>query len=163
MLSIDSRLQVWSPDTSITGAAVTGFTTPVYNQVSDLAPAQNARQMTVTSLGGTQGQASANSAGEPFTATFYKPTILKSVPAGNPVTGLRGQIPTNQYKLIVRKGGECAAGVPGSVIFRLTADVSAGMETYDPDNVRAAVSYFVGLLTEESSDLADTLITGVVP
>lgn len=162
MLSIDSRLQAWSPDSSITGATVSGLTSPTYTQVDDTNPTPGAKQKTVTALGGTQGGASANTAGEPFTATFYKPAVLKSLPPANPVTGLRGQVPTNQWKLIVRKGGEVASGVPAMAIARLTLDVPAGMETYDADNVRAFVSYLVGLLTEESSDLADTLITGVV-
>jgi hypothetical protein len=119
--------------------------------------------MTVTSLGGTQGAASANTAGEPFTSTFYKPTAIKSLPAPNPVSGLRGQVPTNQYKHVVRKGGEVASGVPATAICRIFWDIPAGMETYDPDNVKALVSYVVGTLNEESSDLADTLLTGVVP
>jgi hypothetical protein len=71
-------------------------------------------------------------------------------------------VPNNQFRLVVRKGGEAAAGVPVTAIARLTIDVPAGMDSYDPDNVRALVSYLIGLLTEESADLADTLLTGVV-
>lgn len=152
----------WSPDSSITGATVTGLTSPTYTQVDDSAPAVNAKQKTVTALGGTQGSASANTLSEPFTSTFYKPSSLKTLPPANAVTGARGSIPNNQYRLIVRKGGEAASGVPVVAIARLTIDVPAGMETYDADNVKALVSYLVGLLTEESADLADTLITGVL-
>jgi hypothetical protein len=152
----------WSPDGSITGATVTGLTSPTYTQVDDVPPAVNAKQKTVTALGGTQGSASANTASEPFTSTFYKPATIKSIPAPNALTGLRGPVPNNQYKLVIRKGGEAAAGVPVTAIVRITLDIPAGMETYDADNVRALVSYLVGLLTEESSDLADTLITGVL-
>jgi hypothetical protein len=152
----------WSPDSSITGSTVTGLTSPTYTQVDDIAPAQNAKQKTITALGGTQGSASANTVSEPFTATFYKPAVMKQLPAANPVSGLRGQVPNNQFRLVVRKGGEAAAGVPVTAIARLTIDVPAGMDSYDPDNVRALVSYLIGLLTEESADLADTLLTGVV-
>lgn len=158
-------LLTWSPDGSIapgTVATVAGFTSPTYTQVDDLPPANNAKQKTVTALGGTQGSASANTAGEPFTTTFYKPAVLKSLPTANPVSGLRGQIPTNQWKLIVRKGGEVAAGVPGQVTIRTTIDVSAGMETYDADNVKAVVQYFCSLLGEECADLSETILTGVV-
>lgn len=152
----------WSPDSSITGATVTGLTSPTYTQVDDVAPAVNAKQKTVSALGGTQGSASANTISEPFTSTFYKPQALKALPSANALTGLRGAVPNNQYRLVVRKGGESASGVPVVAIARLTIDVPAGMETYDPDNVRALVSYLVGLLTEESADLADTLLTGVL-
>ncbi len=152
----------WSPDSSITGATVTGLTSPTYTQVDDVPPAVNAKQKTVTALGGTQGTASANTISEPFTSTFYKPAGLKSLPAANALTGLRGAVPNNQYRLVVRKGGEAASGVPVVAIARLTIDVPAGMETFDPDNVRALVSYLIGLLTEESADLSDTLLTGVL-
>jgi hypothetical protein len=162
MFMADRRLQSWSPDGSITGATVTGFTTPAYTQVDDTPPAQNAKQKTVTALTGTQGSATANSASSPFTETFYKPQILRGLPPANPVTGLRGQIPTNQWKLVVRKGCNSAAGVPGSIIGRLTIDVPAGVETYNPDEIKAFVSYLVGLLNEESADLADTILTGVL-
>lgn len=152
----------WSPDSSITGATVTGFTTPAYTQVDDAAPVANAKQKTVTALTGTQGTATANTVSSPFTATFYKPTALKTLPAANPVSGFRGSVPNNQYRLVVRKGGLAALDTPVVAIARLTIDVPAGMETYAPDQVKALVSYLVGLLTEESADLADTLMTGVL-
>lgn len=152
----------WSPDSSITGGTVSGLTSPTYTLVDDSAPAVNAKQKTVSALGGTQGNASANTISEPFTETFYKPGQIKALPPANALTGLRGSIPNNQWRLVVRKGGEAAAGVPVTAIARLTLDIPAGMETYDPDNVRALVSFLVGLLNEESSDLADSLLTGVL-
>lgn len=152
----------WSPDSSTTGGAITGFTSPTYTLVADTAPAVNAKQMTVSALGGTQGSATANTVSKPFTETFYKPAQVKTLPAANPITGLRGAVPNNQYKLIIRKGGYAAADVPVTAIARLTIDVPAGMDSYNPDEVRALVSFLVGILTEESADLADTLITGVL-
>lgn len=151
----------WSPDASIAGGAQTGFATPVFTQVDDTPPAINAKQKTITAVAGI-GTATANSADSPFTSTFYKVAAAKPLPPANPVTGLRGAIPTNQFKLIVRKGGLCAAGVPGIIIGRLTVDVPAGMESYQPDQVRAFAGYLVGLLNEESSDFGDTLVTNVL-
>jgi hypothetical protein len=152
----------WSPDSSTTGGAQTGFSAPTFTLVDDTAPVVNAKQKTVTALSGTQGTASANTLSKPFTATFYKPAAVKQLPAANPLSGARGAIPNNQYKLIIRKGGNADAGVPVTLIIRLTIDVPAGMETYNPDEVRAAISFLVGLLTEESSDLGDTVVTGVL-
>jgi hypothetical protein len=152
----------WSPDSSTTGGAQTGFTSPTFTLVDDSAPVVNAKQKTVSALGGTQGVATANSASSPFTATFYKPATIKPLPPGNPVTGLRGQVPNNQYKLIIRKGGYAAAGVPVTAIVRLTVDIPAGMDSYNPDEVRSLTSFLVGILSEESADLGDTLITGVL-
>jgi hypothetical protein len=152
----------WSPDSSTTGGTQTGFTTPAFTLVDDIAPVVNAKQKTVSALTGTQGTATANSASSPFTATFYKPAAIKPLPAANPVSGLRGQIPNNQYKLIIRKGGYAAAGVPVTAIARLTIDIPAGMDSYNPDEVKSMASFLVGLLTEESADLGDTLLTGVL-
>lgn len=152
----------WSPDNSITGGAQTGFTTPVFVQGDDTAPVVNAKQKTVTSITGTVGTATANSASKPFTATFYKPAAIKALPAPNPLSGAYGQIPNNQYKLIIRKGGFAAAGVPCTAIARLTIDVPAGMDSYNADEVRALASYIVGVLSEESADLGDTLVTGIL-
>lgn len=152
----------WSPDSSTTGGTITGFTTPAFTLVDDTAPVSNAKQKTVTALTGTQGSATANSVSSPFTETFYKPASLKTLPAPNPLSGARGTIPNNQYKLIVRKGGEAASGVPVTAVARLTIDIPAGMDSYNPDNVRSLVSFLVGLLNEESADLADTLLTGVL-
>jgi len=161
-LAHDLRLCTWSPDASITGGSVTGLTSPTFTQVDDTAPVINAKQKTVTALGGTQTGATANTTDKPFTATFYKPAVLKALPAANPVTGLRGSVPTNQYKLIIRKGGLVALGVPATIVGRLTIDVPAGMESYEPVQIQAFVSYLVGLLNEESNDLSETLVTSVL-
>lgn len=152
----------WSPDSSTTGGTVTGFTSPTYTLVDDTAPVVNAKQKTVSALGGTQGSATANAASRPFTATFYRPSAIKPIPAPNPVTGLRGPIPNNQYKLIIRKGGFASADVPCTAIARLTIDVPAGMDSYNADEVRALGSFLVGILNEECADLVDTLLTGVL-
>ena len=150
----------WSPDSSITGSAQTGLTDPTYTVVDDTPPAVNAKQKTVTALGGTQSGVSASTISKPFTATFYKPNV-KSLPPANPATGLRATPPNNQWNLIVRKGGECAAGVPGTMVIRINIAVPAGMETYNAAEVRAGLSFAIGLLNEESADLGDTLVTGV--
>lgn len=153
----------WSPDSSITGGAQSaGPTAATFTQVDDTPPALNAKQKTVTALGGTAGSATANSASSPFTATFYKPSAISKLPAPNPVSGLRGSVPNNQYKLVIRKGGYAAAGVPVVAIVRITIDIPAGMDSYNPDEVRALAAYTVGILSEESADLGDTLVTGVL-
>lgn len=152
----------WSPDSSTTGGAQTGFTSPTFTLADDTAPVVNAKQKTVTALGGTQGSATANSLSSPFTATFYKPAAIKQLPAPNPLSGVRGAIPNNQWKLIIRKGGNAASGVPATAIARLTIDIPAGMDSYNPDEVRALVSFLVGILSEESADLGDTLVSGVL-
>jgi hypothetical protein len=36
------------------------------------------------------------------------------------------------------------------------------MDSYNPDNVRAMLSFLVGILSEESADLGDTVVSGVL-
>lgn len=152
----------WSPDSSTTGGAQTGFTSPTFTLVDDKAPTVSGAQKAITALGGTQGAATANTISQPFTATFSKPSVPKALPPPNPITGYRGSVPNNQYKLIVRKGGYAAADVPVVAIARLTIDIPAGMDSYNPDNVRSMISFLVGVLSEESADLGDTVVTGVL-
>jgi hypothetical protein len=152
----------WSPDSSTTGGTVTGFTTPTFTLVDDTAPTINGKQKAVSALGGTQGTASANTISKPFTVTFYKPQVPKALPPANPLSGLRGSIPNNQYKLIIRKGGYVDSGVPAVAVCRLTIDIPAGMDSYASDDVKSMISFLVGILNEESADLAETVLTGVL-
>lgn len=151
----------WSPDSSTTGATITGFTTPTFTLADDTPPVPSAKQKTVTAVSGT-GTATANSADKPFTCTFYKPTTIQGLPAPNPVTGVRPSYPRNSWRLIFRKGGDVASGIPQTLVARLSIDVPAGMESYSPDQIKAFVSFMIGVLNEESNDLADTLVTGVL-
>lgn len=152
----------FAPTSPVTGATVTGLTSPTFTIVDDLAPAINAKSKVVSALGGTQGGASANSAAYPFTASLFKPVALKAIPAANPITGLRGTLPMNQWKLNIRKGGDAASGVPGMIVARLTIDVTAGMETYDPDEIRSFCSFLGGYLNSNANGLSDSIVTGVL-
>lgn len=152
----------WSPDSSTTGGTVTGLTSPTFTLVDDTAPSVNGKQKAVSALGGTQGTASANSISKPFTVTFYKPASPRVLPPANPLTGMRGSIPNNQYKLIIRKGGYADSGVPAVAVCRLTIDIPAGMDAYAPDDIKSMISFLVGVLNEESQDLAETVLTGVL-
>jgi hypothetical protein len=154
----------YSPDSSTTGFAITGFTTPAYTLVTDRAPTFNSVKHVVSALTGTQGTASANSASKPFSATFFKPQVLRALPPLNSLTGQPvRQVPVNQYKLAIDKGGLCAANVYGTARFRGIWDIPAGMETYAPDEIKALIAFLIGLLTEEGNDIYDTLVTGNLP
>jgi hypothetical protein len=130
--------------------------------VADTAPAPNAKQHIVSALGGTQGTATAHSISNPFTATYYRPAVLQRLPVANPVTGLRGAVPNNLHRLLVRKGGNAAAGVPVTAIADIGIRMPAGMETYSPDEVKAFFSFLSGLIVEELDDIYDTIVTGAL-
>jgi hypothetical protein len=153
----------WSPDSSITGAAQTGLTSPTFTIASDLAPDANSRQYVVTSLGGTQTGVRASSAGDPFTATIRKDKVYKALPARNPVNGAYGNVPMNKTELLVRKGVYIDSdNTIRNANLRVIAELPAGSEVTDSANIRALASFALGLLAEESADYGDSLVTGII-
>lgn len=153
----------WSPTSPVTGGAQTGFTSPTYTLTLDTAPDVNGRQHAVTAIGGTQTGVRAHSVSDPFTVTFTRPKVPKTLPTPNPVTGKYSTIPRNTYGLIIRKGVNFAANnAPDVCIARLTIDVPAGTDAYDSNNIRALASLLVGLLSQQSAGAGDTLISGIM-
>lgn len=146
----------------ITGAAQTGFTSPAYTIVADVAPSQNGKQYAVTSLSGTQAGVTPHTATSPFTISFFRPQQIKLLPPlGN--NGQYPSVPVNQYKLIGRKGVTPAAGQPDRVAqATLIIDVPAGSETYDPAELRGLLSALIGAANQISAGIGDTVVTNVM-
>lgn len=88
----------------ITGAAQTGFTSPTYTVVSDMAPTPQGKQVAVSALGGTQAGVTTHTVSSPFTLNFVRPPVYKTLGKPNPTTGLIKDVPRNTYKFIGRKG-----------------------------------------------------------
>jgi len=149
--------------TTVTGATVPGFTTPTYTPVSDIAPAINAKQWAITATGGTQVGVDVNTVSKPFTFSFFRPAILKALPQANPVTGVVKNIPLNTYKAITRKGAMPSANQASQMVKITTIiEVPAGVDTYEPEDLKAAWSLHVGALNQQSLGIADTLLSGVL-
>lgn len=153
----------FNPGASITGAAVTGLTTPTYTLTTDIAPSLNGKQWAVSALGGTQTNVDVNSVSKPFTLSFFRPSVLKTLPTPNPVTGVIKSVPVNTYKLITRKGATPLAN-QNTLVARITTtiDVPAGCETYEPEELRAMLSSHFGAGWANASGIADTVMTGVM-
>lgn len=153
----------WSPDSSTTGAAQTNLTGPTYTVASDLSPDANSRQYVVTAIGGTQTGVRASTAGDPFTATIRKDRNYKVLPARNPTNGAYGNVPMNKTEILFRKGVHIDSDDTIRVAnLRVIAELPAGSESQDPENIRALCSFAIGLLSEESADYGDSLITGII-
>lgn len=147
----------------VTGAAVTGLTSPTFTLVSDTAPSQNGKQYAVIALGGTQTNVETHSVSKPFTVTFFRPQVLKTLPAANPVTGIIKDVPMNTYKLITRKGVMPSSG-QAPVVARITTtiDVPAGSDSYEPEDLKALASIHAGVFWAEAQDIVDAMLTGVI-
>jgi hypothetical protein len=153
----------FAPSTPVTGATVPGFTTPTYTIVADTPPNINGKQYAVSALGGTQTGVDVNSVSKPFTVAFFRPQSLKTLPAANPTTGIIRSIPVNSYKFVTRKGAVPATNQTTQVArITTTIDVPAGTDTFEPEEIKAMLSAHIGTLNQQSSGIADTVITGVL-
>lgn len=147
----------------VTGSNQTGFTSPTYTLVADVAPTINGKQQAVSAVGGTQAGVTASSVASPFTVTFVRPATLRVLGQPNPVTGLIANVPTNTYKVITRKGVTPLAGQPfKTMLVTTTIEVPAGADTADAANIRAALSCHIGSLSQQSAGVGDTAISGVM-
>lgn len=153
----------WSPSSPVTGATVTGLTSPTYTLTTDTAPDINGKQSAVTALGGTQTGVRTHTVSDPFTITFTRPKVTRALQSANPTTGRYGSVPKNTYSFIVRKGVNFAANqAPEIAILRCYIDVPAGSDSYDGVNIRALMSAAAGVLFEQASGGADTLVSGIL-
>lgn len=153
----------FAPASPVTGAAVTGLTSPTYTLTTDVAPNINGKQYAITALGGTQTGVDVNTVSKPFSITFFRPQVLRSLPQANPVTGVIKNVPMNTYKLISRKGALPAANQV-SMVCRITTtlEIPAGTDTYEPEELRAMISNHFGVGWAQASGIADTVISGVI-
>lgn len=153
----------FTPTSPITGGLQTGLTSPTYTHVADVAPDVNGKQVAVTALGGTQTGVTAHSISSPFTLTAIRPKTMRLLPQPNPTTGLVKNVPKNTTKVITRKGVIPLAGqAPAIMIVTTTIDVPAGADTADTLNVKAALSAHIGLLSQQSAGIGDTVTTGIL-
>jgi len=149
---------------TITGGAITGFTTPGYVLVADNAPDVRSKQSACTSVTGTQVGVTSHTVNAPFTVTARRPLQFKTLTMAflNGVTGQFSKVPYNETLILVRKAAQIALNQWQTNEWRVNAKIFAGTETYDPANVKAGVSFTSGFISTNSSGWADTLITGVL-
>lgn len=155
---------MWTPDVSaLAGGAQTGLTSPTYDLSVDVAPDVNGKQHAVTALGGTQTDVRVHTISDPFTVTFNRPKVPKTLPPANPVTGKRGSIPRNTYSLLIRKGVRPEInGSSETAIIRCQFDIPAGADAADSQNIRAMISLLVGILSDQSAGVGDSLVSGLI-
>lgn len=147
----------------VTGTAQTGLTSPTYTVESDTPPAGvRGKQYAVSALGGTQTGVEANRVGQPFTLSYIGPATLRGAPTVSQSTGAPTSYPRNVHKFIGRKGVEVVTGYYANANYTLEISVPAGAEVKDAESVRAGLSAMIGALSQISSGLGDTLISGTI-
>jgi len=147
----------------VTGAAITGLTTPTHTLTVDTPPDANAKQVVVTTLGGTQTNVRTHTLSDPFSLTVWKPKVLKALPSPNPITGAYPSVPMNQYAVIVRKGVYIdAQSVLRQMTIRLLIDVPSGADAADAVNIKSALSLLFGVGFAEGDDFSDLVVKGIL-
>lgn len=153
----------FSPTSPVTGSTQTGLTSPTYTIVTDSNPDNNGKQVYVSALGGTQTGVLAHSVAAPFTGSMFKPKTLKVLAPVNPVTGVLRSVPMNTYKVISRKGVMPLAGQSYKTgLIRTELDIPAGSDLADPLSIRAMISFHIGLLTQLSNEIGNSVTTGTI-
>lgn len=153
----------YSPASPVTGAAMTGFTSPTYTLSADTSPNGSLGvQKAVTAVGGTQTGVTTHSADAPFTVNFERPKAFKLLGSPN-AAGYYDRVAKNKWKFIVRKAMTPGANQPAQIgQLHIEIDVPAGCANYDAANVRAMLSCAIGILWESSNDLGDSLVSGTL-
>lgn len=152
----------WGLTSPVTGTAQTGLTSPTYTHVADTAPDTNGKAVAITALGGTQTGVEVSSSSNPFTLLVTRPKSVRILPAllSN---GQLPSVPKNTYVVSLRKGVDVLSGQPKQVMLcKLEISVPAGADVADPESVRAALSMFIGALSQQSSGLGDVLVQAVL-
>ncbi|UUW20978.1 MAG: hypothetical protein [Sanya atkins-like virus 2] len=147
---------------AVTGAAVTGLTSPTYTLSADTAIDSNARQSVVTALGGTQTGVSAHSVSSPFSVTVTRPRSLNQLGKAN-LNGFIPNVGRNTYRVIARKGVTPALGQPYQVaVARTEYEIPTGSDSYDAANVKALISFHSGFIWANANGIADTTANAVL-
>lgn len=153
----------FGPTSPLTGGPQTGFTSPTYTLVSDVAPNAHSEQYAVSAIGGTQTGVNVHSVSQPFTLTMERPAQFKQVGTPNPVTGIVSRVGRNVFVVRVRKGVLPLAGQPyQTLLAEAKISVPAGSDSADSAQVRAALSALIGALWDGSAGIGDSLIDGVL-
>lgn len=152
----------FSPSSPITGAAISGLTSPTYTIVADTPPSAVSKQYAVSGLGGTQTGVTAHSLSSPFTQTMFRPSSFKVLGQPNP-SGIIRSFPNNTFTVLTRKGVSVLASQPiQTMLIKTDLRIPSGADTYDLVNIKAAISAHIGLLWQIAQGLSDTVTTGTM-
>lgn len=149
-----------SVSSPVTGAAITGLTSPTFSLVPDSVIGVT-KSWYVSALGGTQAGVTAHTIAAPFTLSWKAPAALYTPGTPDASGIMRSPVRRNKYELITRKGGVPLVGQAARLnVIRSAFEVEAGVETADPAQLYAMLSLHIGALTQIANGIRDTLLTG---
>nr|WEU70909.1 MAG: hypothetical protein 2 [Hangzhou atkins-like virus 3] len=144
----------------VTGAAQTGLTTPTYTVAAAQAPTSFGKQFIVSALGGTQTGVETHSGSNPFLINFIVPASYRGIQVNAIGAGTSRGYNTTKIRLLK---GCVVDGVQNRRPLMIDVDVKVppGADILDPESVRAALSFLIGVLNNQSSGYGDTVLQGV--
>lgn len=155
-----------NPSSPITGAAMTGFTSPTYSWTEDQAPDGNTRKFVVTAAGGTQTGVEVHSNASPFFVLVRRPGVVKNLPRISPVTGQPIAIPVNEYRVTFYKGATIAGTVNTEAVMvadlRVRLPAGIDLAANDTEELKALLSFLGGFLYSNVSGLYDCFTTNLL-
>lgn len=147
---------------AITGAAVTGLTTPSYTLTLDTSADDNTRQSAVTTIGGTQAGVNSHSVSQPFTVRVARPRTLRVLGKAN-LNGFISNVGRNTYGILIRKGVIPLAAQPYQIaLARLEFEIPAGSEVADQPNLKALCSFTGGFVSANADGIFTTFSTAIL-
>lgn len=147
---------------AVTGATVSGLTSPTFTLTADGAADAFTAQSAVTALGGTQTGAQAHTVSQPFTVTIRRQRNLKTLGKAN-LNGYVANIGRNTYTFLFRKGVLPLVGQPFSIaIARFETEIPAGAEVADQPNLKSWISFIGGFISTNASGLFSTWTDGIL-
>lgn len=156
-------LQLTSP---LSGVAQTGQTSPTFTLTADTAPDTNGKQWVVSALGGTQGNASANTVGFPFVITLWRPKVWKAFTGAiASLVGFNRSVPRNEwtYKTIKGVAVNSVGGISiAEIETRVRIPVGAFTSSNGPDDLKSLHACHLGMLTQTGSQFYDNEAAGTL-
>lgn len=145
---------------SITGAPVTGLTTPSYSTTKVVTDAVEERWV-VSTVGGTQPGVQAHSPSVPFMLTANYPRSFRTL-GFNPESGkVLQNVPKNVYRLKAVKGLTVLPGQPSQLAdIEIVVRIPAGAEVNDAAGVAALLSLQNGLANAAAQAWYDRMVKG---
>lgn len=157
-------MSVISISSPVSGAAITGLTSPTYTLTQDTSPNGASLRYIVSALGGTQTGVDTHSVSKPFILEISRPKSVRTSPSPNPTTGVISGNPKNRYHVRIIKGVDIDSTGDNKDVSMFDGELSipASAELQDSINIRAALSLLGGVLWAEAGDFATMFETGVL-
>lgn len=143
-------------------SAVSGFTSPTFTTVLQVATVPNGKLSSVTARGGTQpgGLTDVHTASRPFSFLSTRPQTIQQLPPLNGA-GVLPNVPINVYTLGCKKGLTVLSGQPAVAGYvKVSLGIPAGADLADPNAVAAMIVSISMTLAQIAQEVINTAQTG---